>query len=186
MNYVLYREISSPQHQAIALIDETKTSASDKIVLLLSYSNLSYSELLIRASVDFCLAYESKKADGILIYNGPKSDNSQLKELALEILQGCGLRYSKTEFVACPSCGRSSINIEKELGKVKRRLGSHKGLKIAVMGCRVNGPGEMVGADYGFVGSASGKVNLYKGSEILFRNLPEEEALDKLEKIILK
>lgn len=186
ISYVSYGKISVQRRPAIALIDETKTSLADKKVLSLSYCSLPHRELLIRATVDFNLAYKSKKADGLLIDNGREGDSRQLKELALEILQARGLYYSKTEFVACPSCGRTHINIEKELDKVKKRLDSHKGLKIAVMGCLVNGPGEMADADYGFVGADTGKVNLYKGGEILFRNLPEEEALGKLEKLILE
>jgi len=140
--------------------------------------------VLLRAPVDFNLAYENKKADGLLITNGQTGANLHLRELALEILQACGIRYSKTEIVACPSCGRTLFDIEKVLEKVKKRLGNIKGLKIAVMGCLVNGPGEMAGADYGFVGTVQGKVNLYKGEKVLFRNLSEEEALDKLEVLI--
>ena len=124
------------------------------------------------------------KSDGLLIDNGQEDDSRHLKELALEILQAGGLRYSKTEFIACPSCGRTLFDIEKVLEKVKKRWGNIKGLKIAVMGCLVNGPGEMAGADYGFVGAAPGKVHLYKGENILFRNLSEAEALTKLEKLI--
>jgi len=185
ISYAPYGEISVQRRPAIALIDETKISLADKKILFLSYSNLPHRDLLIRAAVDFNLAYESKKPDGLLIDNGQEGDCRYLKELALEILQASGLRYSKTEFVACPSCGRTLFNIEKVLEKVKEQFGNFKGLKIAVMGCFVNGPGEMAGADYGIVGAGLGKINLYKEGNILFKNLPEEEALDKLKKLIL-
>jgi len=186
ISYASFGKISGRRQPAIALIDETRTSLAEKKMLLLSYSNLPYRDLVIRAAVDFNLAYENKKADGLLIDNGQESDSLYLKELALAILQARGLRYSKTEFVACPSCGRTLFDIEEVLERLKNRLGDNKGLKVAVMGCLVNGPGEMASADYGFVGTLPGKVNLYKGKEILFRNLPEAEALAKLEEMIDK
>ncbi len=186
ISYAPYGEISVQQRPAIALVDETKISLADKKMLLLSYSNLPHRDLLIRAAVDFNLAYESKKADGLLIDNGQEGDSRHLKELALEILQARGLRYSKTEFIACPSCGRTLFDIEKVLEKVKKQFGNIEGLKIAVIGCFVNGPGEMAGADYGVVGAGSGKINLYKEGNILFKNLREDEALCKLEEMIGK
>ena len=182
--YSAYRDIPESQRQAVVLTDEMKPLSLEKTILLLSYPNLSYNDLILRAAVDFNLTYEKRKAEGLLIQNGLQSNTEQLRELALQILQAHGLRYSKTEFVACPSCGRTHFDIEKELNRVKSRLGNIKGLKIAVMGCLVNGPGEMADADYGFVGSAYGKVDLYKGKNIVYKNLPKEKALDKLEKLI--
>ena len=185
-SYVSYGDIPENQQSDMVLIDEKKTISPENSLLLLSYPDLPYNDLVLRAPVDFNLAYEKKKADGLLLVNGPASNKESLRELTLQILQARGLRYSKTEFVACPSCGRTHFDIEKELNKVKYRLGNVKGLKIAVMGCFVNGPGEMAGADYGFVGSAPGKIDLYKGQTILFKNLPEEEALNQLEALIRK
>jgi len=184
--YLEYNKLPGYQRADVAFFGKTKTPREETEVLHLSYTGLTEDDLLLRAPVDFNLAYENKKAAGLLITNGQTGRNHFLKKLALEILQARGLYYSKTEFVACPSCGRTLFDIEKELEKVKKRLGNFKGLKIAVMGCLVNGPGEMAGADYGFVGSAPGKVNLYKGEKIVFRNLPEEEALDALEALIRK
>ncbi len=184
VQFLKSREIPRHQRSAVTFIGETKNFSEETAVILLSYPGLPEEDLMLCVSVDFNLAYENKKADGLLITNGSSGDNRHLNELASEILQARGLRYSKTEFVACPSCGRTLFDIEKVLEKVKKRLGNIKGLKIAVMGCLVNGPGEMAGANYGFVGSAPGKVNLYKGEKILFRNLPEAEALDRLEKLI--
>ena len=177
--------MSGHQRLAVAFIGETKDFSEETEIILLSYPGLPEEDLMLCAPVDFHLAYENKKADGLLIVNGLSGNSRHLRELALEILQARGLRYSKTEFVACPSCGRTLFDIEKILEKVKKRLGNIKGLKIAVMGCLVNGPGEMAGADYGFVGAAPGKVNLYKKEKILFRNLSEAEALDRLEKLIM-
>ena len=103
---------------------------------------------------------------------------------ALDILQACGLRYHKAEIIACPSCGRTQYNIEAFLEEIKKRTLHLKGLKIAVMGCIVNGPGEMADADYGFIGSGNGKVSLYKGQTPKYQNLPESEAIDKFIELI--
>ncbi len=181
--YLRARYLSSGQHRAVAFMEDAQKFPDEKEILLLSYPAIDTEDLLLRAPVDFHLAYEDKKAEGLLIENG--TDKQNFNQLALQILQARGLRYSKTEFIACPSCGRTLFDIEKVLEKVKNQFGNIKGLKIAVMGCFVNGPGEMAGADYGIVGAGSGKINLYKEGNILFKNLSEEEALDKLEKLIL-
>ncbi|RLD34147.1 MAG: 1-hydroxy-2-methyl-2-(E)-butenyl 4-diphosphate synthase, partial [Bacteroidetes bacterium] len=105
-------------------------------------------------------------------------------QLALDILQALGLRYSKAEFVACPSCGRSCFDIQDHLEKVRKKTAQLKGLKIAVMGCIVNGPGEMAGADYGYVGSGKGIIDLYKGTLLVRKNLDESLAVDALIELI--
>jgi len=99
---------------------------------------------------------------------------------AFDLLQASGLRYNKAEFISCPSCGRTQYNIEKFLEIVKQKTSHLKGLKIAVMGCIVNGPGEMADADYGFVGSGKGKITLYKGKNPIYHNLDEENAVEML------
>ena len=103
---------------------------------------------------------------------------------AYDILQACGLRYNKAEIIACPSCGRTQYNIEAFLEEIKQRTSHLKGLKIAVMGCIVNGPGEMADADYGFIGSGNQKVSLYKGQTPVYQNIPEAESVDKLIELI--
>ena len=100
------------------------------------------------------------------------------------ILQAVQRRITKTEFISCPSCGRTLFDIEAVTRKVQGKLGNLKGLRIAVMGCIVNGPGEMAGADFGYVGGAPGKVSLYKKDECVEKNIPEEEALDRLIQLI--
>ena len=102
------------------------------------------------------------------------------------ILQAVQRRITKTEFISCPSCGRTLFDIEEVTKKVQAKLGHLKGLKIAVMGCIVNGPGEMVGADFGYVGGAPGKITLYKKDKVVEKNIPQEEALDKLIELIKK
>lgn len=100
------------------------------------------------------------------------------------ILQAVQRRITKTEFISCPSCGRTLFDIEEVARKVKAKLGHLKGLRIAVMGCIVNGPGEMAGADFGYVGGAPKKVSLYKKDECIEKNIPEEDALDRLIQLI--
>ena len=111
----------------------------------------------------------------------PPSDLSAIAvSTAYSILQSTRSRFTKTEFISCPSCGRTMFNIQKATAEVKKRTSHLRGLKIAVMGCIVNGPGEMFDADYGYVGSGRGKVTLYKKQTIIKCNLPEENALDEL------
>ncbi|MBE0649399.1 MAG: (E)-4-hydroxy-3-methylbut-2-enyl-diphosphate synthase [Bacteroidales bacterium] len=156
----------------------------DKQVIKLSYNDIPHEELMIRASADFTLKATDNTIAGIWLNNGTSSTPEQLSELSLQILQATGLRYSKTEFVACPSCGRTLFDIESVLEKVKARLGEKKGLKIAVMGCVVNGPGEMAGADYGLIGAGNGKVTLYKGHKPVLKNQSLEDAVDTLVSLV--
>lgn len=100
--------------------------------------------------------------------------------LAYDILQGARARQTKTEYVACPSCGRTLFDIQSTTLRIKARTGHLKGVTIAVMGCIVNGPGEMADADFGYVGGAPGKINLYVGKEPVQFNIPQEEAVDRL------
>ena len=101
-----------------------------------------------------------------------------------EIMQACRRRFYKPEYIACPGCGRTMYNLQAAFEAVKSRTGHLKNVVIAVMGCIVNGPGEMADADYGYVGEGGGKVTLYKGKEPVKRHIPEEEAVDELVKLI--
>jgi len=102
----------------------------------------------------------------------------------LGILQALHLRISKTEYIACPSCGRTQFNLQEVLDKIRQKTAHLKGLKIGVMGCIVNGPGEMADAHYGYVGSGNGKITLYKGKEVIKKNIDENLALDVLISLI--
>lgn len=105
-------------------------------------------------------------------------------DVQLDLLQAIGIRYSKAEFVSCPGCGRTDYNLEKLTREVKAAFSHLKGLKIAVMGCIVNGPGEMADADYGCVGAAKGKVHIYKGKVAVVKNVDEKNAVKELKKVI--
>ncbi len=100
--------------------------------------------------------------------------------VAYDILQAVGARISQCEYIACPSCGRTQYNIQEALQRIKERTHHLKGVKIGVMGCIVNGPGEMADAHYGYVGAGAGRITLYKGKEVVRQNLPQENAVEEL------
>ncbi|NLA24152.1 MAG: (E)-4-hydroxy-3-methylbut-2-enyl-diphosphate synthase [Bacteroidales bacterium] len=117
-------------------------------------------------------------ADGIMpVYIPPAKPDF---EMLFSMLQSLGLRYTNAEFISCPACGRTNYDIETIAKQVKLKLSHLKGLKIAIMGCVVNGPGEMSDADYGYVGAQNGKVNLYKGQKLMRKSIPENKAIDEL------
>ena len=134
------------------------------------------------AAVSGYLNYQQKIKD-IRIENSHFS-RTENDNLAATILQACRLKMSKTEFISCPSCGRTQYDIEAVLAQVKERFAHYPGLKIAVMGCIVNGPGEMADADYGIVGATNGLAAVYKGKERISEIIPVAEALKQLEKLI--
>jgi len=104
--------------------------------------------------------------------------------VALGILQACRLRISKAEYISCPSCGRTQFDLQTTAAKIRERTSHLTGLKIGIMGCIVNGPGEMADADYGYVGAGPGKITLYKQHEVVKRNIPEEQAVEELINLI--
>lgn len=121
--------------------------------------------------------------DGCWITN-PKVPNKTLNSTAFGILQAARARTSKTEYISCPSCGRTLFDLQETTAKIRNRTDHLKGIKIGIMGCIVNGPGEMADADYGYVGTGHGKITLYKGQEVVKRNIPSEGALEALEELI--
>lgn len=117
---------------------------------------------------------------------GEKPSNSHAKYLEDELLQACRRKFYRPEYIACPGCGRTMYNLETTFNEVKRRTSHLQGMVIAVMGCIVNGPGEMADADWGYVGEGNHKVSIYKGKEPVLRHVPEEEAIDRLLEMIEK
>ncbi len=150
----------------------------------LSYAERDYESLLLKATVDFSILMLKISREGIWLENLTAGNTVDLPKLALDILQGLGLRYSKPEYIACPSCGRTLFNLIDQLAVVREKTRHLSGLKIAVMGCAVNGPGEMTDADYGYVGAGKGKVNLYKKHQVVAKNIPQDEAVEALVELI--
>ena len=132
--------------------------------------------------LDASLLSGSLLCDGIgdLVSIESEPDLARATKLAYNLLQGAGARISKTEFVACPSCGRTLFDLQTTTQRIREKTGHLKGVKIAIMGCIVNGPGEMADADFGYVGGAPSKINLYVGKECVRYNIPEGEADDRL------
>ena len=137
---------------------------------------------LLRASVVIGSLLADGIGDAILIRG--ESNAGQSLRLAYNILQAAGCRSFKTDYVACPSCGRTLFNLQTVTARIKARTEHLKGVKIAIMGCIVNGPGEMADADFGYVGGAPGKINLYVGKQAIKFNIPEAEAVDRLVDLI--
>jgi (E)-4-hydroxy-3-methylbut-2-enyl-diphosphate synthase len=104
--------------------------------------------------------------------------------LADAILQAARIKFTKTEYISCPGCGRTLYNLQDTIRRIKAATSHLVGLKIGIMGCIVNGPGEMADADYGYVGAGPGRISLYKGKECLEKNIPEAEAVDRLLQLI--
>jgi hypothetical protein len=116
----------------------------------------------------------------------PPMDQKMVNASLLTMLQAVGARISKTEFIACPSCGRTHFDILTRLREIREATSHLTSLKIGVMGCIVNGPGEMADADYGYVGAGPGRITLYRRKEAVLKNIPEQEALQKLMELIKK
>jgi (E)-4-hydroxy-3-methylbut-2-enyl-diphosphate synthase len=142
----------------------------------------SQEQALVRAASDL----GALLCDGVgdMVSLGGFGSLEQDVHIAYRILQAARLRTSWTEFISCPSCGRTLFDLEETTARIKDRTAHLAGLKIAVMGCIVNGPGEMADADFGYVGSGSGVVNLYVGHECVVRNVPSEQAPDRLVELI--
>lgn len=137
---------------------------------------------LLRASVHIGALLCDGIGDAVLVQG--EQAPGQAMRLSYNVLQGAGSRIFKTEYVACPSCGRTLFNLQETTARIRAATGHLKGVKIAIMGCIVNGPGEMADADFGYVGGAPGKVNLYVGKTPVKFNIPQEEAVDRLTDLI--
>lgn len=152
------------------------------VIFRREYNESDVETLQIKAAADLGTLLTDGFGDGILLYNRNPSccDAGTLVDLMFGILQAARVRVSKTEYISCPGCGRTLFNLQKTITQVKAATSQMKGLKIGIMGCIVNGPGEMADADYGYVGAGRGRISLYKGKECVLKNIPEEEAVAQL------
>jgi len=155
------------------------------VIIYRRYNETSLEDLQIKASSDLGGLFIDGYGDGICLSTEADTITfTELKDLSFGILQASRMRVSKTEFISCPGCGRTQFDLHETTLKVKEHFKHLSHLKIGVMGCVVNGPGEMGDVDYGFVGSGNGKVNLYKGQELKVRHIPYENAVHELEILI--
>jgi (E)-4-hydroxy-3-methylbut-2-enyl-diphosphate synthase len=159
-------------------------SCTNPVVLCQSYSENELQQLQIKSAADLGVHFIDGFGDGIALENTGSISAEQINSVAFGILQASRVRVSKTEFISCPSCGRTKFHLQTVVAQVKARTSHLKGLKIGIMGCVVNGPGEMADADYGYVGAGEGKISLYKRKECIEKSIPEAEAVDKLVNLI--
>lgn len=156
------------------------------VIFFQHYAEDEAENLQIKSAADMGALIFDGLCDGILLFNQGQIDPIVVDTTAFGILQAGRVRTSKTEFISCPGCGRTLFDLEKTIARVKAATSHLKGLKIGIMGCIVNGPGEMADADYGYVGAGRGKISLYKKKECIEKNIPEEEAVEKLIELIKK
>ena len=153
------------------------------VIVRRAYDEPTVESLRIKAAADLGVLLIDGLVDGLWLEN-PSSSAAELNSIMFGILQATRARISKTEYIACPGCGRTMYDLQGTLARIKAATGHLKGLKIGVMGCIVNGPGEMADADYGYVGAARGKVSLYRRKECIEKNVPEDEAIERLLQLI--
>jgi len=174
-------QVNIIQAETTSHIDELKNDCRP-LILKINKGGHSIEEIIVNSSSTLAKCMVDGYGDGIWI--DANVDSKHLNEIELGILQALHLRISKTEYIACPSCGRTQFNLQEVLDKIRQKTAHLKGLKIGVMGCIVNGPGEMADAPYGYVGSGNGKITLYKGKEVIKKNIDENLALDVLISLI--
>lgn len=154
------------------------------VIFFQHYQEENAEDLQIKAAADMGALIFDGLCDGIFLFNQGLLPHAIVDATAFGILQAGRIRTSKTEYISCPGCGRTLFNLQSTIARIKEATSHLKGLKIGIMGCIVNGPGEMADADYGYVGAGRGKVSLYKQKECIEKNIPEEEAVEKLIELI--
>ncbi len=170
------------QREVIKLLSDSGINLP--VILNRNYCEDDKDVFIIKSSVDTGNFFIDGLADGIFLRNSGNISHETIINISYGILQACRVRQTKTEYLSCPSCGRTLFDIQKVVETIRKRTGHLKNLKIAVMGCIVNGPGEMADADYGYVGSGINKVNLYKGRTLIKTNISSEMAVDELISLI--
>jgi (E)-4-hydroxy-3-methylbut-2-enyl-diphosphate synthase len=171
------------EHRAIIASLEAEEIAAP-VILSLAYAETDEESMQVKAAADLGANLIDRLADGILVANRGPIAPAKLSTWMFAILQAARLRTTKTEYISCPSCGRTLFDLQTTIARVRQATAHLTGLKIGIMGCIVNGPGEMADADYGYVGAGRGRISLYKGKTCLERNIPEEESVDRLIELI--
>ncbi len=150
------------------------------VIIGRAYGDLTQEQLQLQASTDIGVLLLDGLGDGIFIAAENCGGDKIVTQTAFGILQATRTRISKTEYISCPSCGRTLFDLQETTAKIRTKTSHLKGLKIGIMGCIVNGPGEMADADYGYVGTGEGKITLYKEQDVVQRNIPAEDAVNAL------
>ena len=177
-----FKDEDSVRYDGSVLAEVLDNIGGDAEVRYTSYES-EWDTFALQAAAECGHLLWDYKATELTLVN-PNFTNDQLLTLSKDILQGARVRIYKTEYISCPGCGRTMFDLQKTVAEVKAATAHLKGLKIAVMGCIVNGPGEMADADYGYVGAGRGRISLYKGKECVLKNIPQEEAVEQLLKLI--
>lgn len=154
------------------------------VIIGRTYRNLPAERMQLYAATDLGGLLVDGLGDGVFISTENCASDKVVNDTAFNILQATRTRISKTEYISCPSCGRTLFDLQETTGKIRSRTSHLKGIKIGIMGCIVNGPGEMADADYGYVGSGPGRITLYKGKEVVRKNVPTAKAVDELINLI--
>lgn len=170
------------QRRAIAQLEEAGIHAP--VIIRRDHRGLDEDHFRLYASTDLGGLLLNGLGDGIWIQAPEETGLGTATRTAFQILQASRVRTTQTEYIACPSCGRTLFDLQETTQRIREKTDHLKGVKIGVMGCIVNGPGEMADADYGYVGAGPGKITLYKGQEIVKKNIPTEEAVDALIELI--
>lgn len=162
------------------LVELIQQACTVPVIVGRSYVNLTSEKLQLYAATDVGGLLIDGFGDGIFIAADNCGGDKIVNETAFNILQATRTRISKTEYISCPSCGRTLFDLQETTARIRSRTYHLKGVKIGIMGCIVNGPGEMADADYGYVGSGPGRITLYRGKEVVKRNIPTANAVDAL------
>ena len=171
-------------HQRALVHEMMLAGVENPVVFAQMYKLADKEEFQLEAAADMGALMIDGLTDGLWLMNQGSLDEADIEATAFGILQAARLRTTRTEYISCPGCGRTLYDLQSTIARIKEATRGMKGLKIGVMGCIVNGPGEMADADYGYVGAGPGKVSLYRRQECVEKNIPEEEAVEHLLKLI--
>src|SRR5258707_5880232 len=200
-NDSLYKVQSTKYNEPVVVVFETKSEAAMTelrkmffvsppaipVIIRRKYSDISPEQFQLFSATDVGGLLVDGLGDGVWLTLNNKhqtTNNKLINTTSFGILQATRTRISKTDYISCPSCGRTLFELQETTARIRARTNHLKGLKIAIMGCIVNGPGEMADADFGYVGSGPGKITLYKGKEVMKRNVNSEIAVEELINLI--
>ncbi|MCU4174705.1 (E)-4-hydroxy-3-methylbut-2-enyl-diphosphate synthase [Carboxylicivirga sp. N1Y90] len=176
--------INKPIEQRAFIFKMDELGLEHPVVLNNTYKEDNTEDLQIKAAADAGILFLDGLVDGLLLKNEGSISLETINETNFGILQASRVRFTKTEFISCPGCGRTLFDLQDTTKQIKAKTSHLKGLKVGVMGCIVNGVGEMADADYGYIGSGPGTVSLFKNREMVKRNLPKAEAVNELINLI--